>query len=75
MHLKIRKENAEELNYWLNNNDENLGDKKIKVVTEIYNDLIFMKLAKKMNYYYRKALDNLDKSAGPKAKSELQNLL
>ncbi|NLI72006.1 MAG: polyprenyl synthetase family protein [Bacteroidales bacterium] len=73
---KSERKNAEELNYWLNNNDENLGDKKIKVVTEIYNRLNIREACEeKMNYYYRKALDNLDKVQVPKAKkSELQKL-
>lgn len=73
---KSEGKNAEELNYWLNNNDENLGNKKIKAVTEIYNRLNIREACEeKMNYYYRKALDNLDKVQVPKAKkSELQKL-
>jgi geranylgeranyl diphosphate synthase type II len=53
--------NAEELNYWLNNNTAK-SEKKIKAVTELYNKLgIKEKALKEMNMYHRNAVELLEK--------------
>lgn len=73
---KSEGKDADELNYWLNNNDENVEDEKIKAVTDIYNRLNIREICEeKMKYFYREALDNLDKVQIPNnKKSELRKL-
>lgn len=73
---KSEGKDADELNYWLNNNDENLEDEKIKAVTNIYNRLNIREICEeKMRYFYHEALDNLDKVQIPNNKKiELRKL-
>ncbi len=59
---KAEGKDAEELNFWLRNNDESQNVKKIASVTNIYNRLGVREICEeKMDYYYREALENLGK--------------
>lgn len=67
---------AEELTFWLENKDEKQNDEKITAVTAIYNRLGVRRICEeKMDYYYREAIDNLEKVNVPDdKKGELKKL-
>ncbi|MFV0391707.1 MAG: polyprenyl synthetase family protein [Paludibacteraceae bacterium] len=67
---------ADELNYWLKNNDPAEEKTKIKIITELYNRLDVKEYCEdKMEQYYREALQNLDNvSVNNVKKRELKNL-
>lgn len=67
---------AEELNYWLNNNDEARADEKIKAVTEIYNILGLRTVCEEAIFtFYKKSVAFLDKVSVPNVKKEELRLL
>ncbi|NLO71441.1 MAG: polyprenyl synthetase family protein [Porphyromonadaceae bacterium] len=64
-------EDADTLNYWLRNKDENQSKSKIKAVTEIYNRLGIKEACEaKMESYYHEAVENLAKVQVPKEKKQ-----
>ncbi|MDP4238954.1 MAG: polyprenyl synthetase family protein [Bacteroidota bacterium] len=71
-----RGNDALELNNWLNTSDEKSSCEKIKAITSIYNRLGVKKICEdKMQFFYRKAIANLDKvSVLENKKQELRNL-
>ena len=67
---------ADELQSWLKTTDENLADKKIIAVTALFNRLgVKMICEDKMQFFYSKAIANLDKVAiSDNKKQELRKL-
>jgi len=63
--LKLAKGNDEsELEYWINSGAENLENQKILAVTSLYNRLGVKAICEdKMQYFYTKAIANLEKIA------------
>ncbi len=75
--LKLAKGNdLQELQNWLNIAEENQSEKKIKVVTSLYNKLGAKQICEeKMEFFYTKAIANLEKvSVSTNNKQELRNL-
>lgn len=67
---------AEELNYWLNNNDEARADEKIKAVTEIYNTLGVRTVCEEAIFaFYEKSVAFLEKVNVSNVKKEELRLL
>lgn len=55
---------AEELNSWIGNNDSTKTDEKIAAITDIYNRLGIKEVCEqKMEYYFKEAIENLEKVA------------
>ena len=73
---KAEGNDAEELKFWLNNDDKSLETEKIAAVTAIYNRLNIRKICEeKMEYYYREALESLGKvQVADDKKEELRKL-
>lgn len=73
---KAAGKDAEELNYWLNNNDEALEEEKIAAVTAIYDRLDIRKICEeKMECYYQEASESLEKvQVADDKKEELRKL-
>lgn len=73
---KAEGKDAEELNFWLKNDDKKLEAEKIAAVTNIYNRLGIREICEaKMECYYREALESLEKVQVPNdKKSELRKL-
>lgn len=73
---KAEGNDAEELNFWLNNDDKSLETEKIAAVTAIYNRLNIRKICEeKMECYYREALESLEKvQVADDKKEELRKL-
>lgn len=73
---KAEGNDAEELNFWLNNDDKSLETEKIAAVTAIYNRLNIREICEeKMEYYYREALESLGKvQVADDKKEELRKL-
>jgi geranylgeranyl diphosphate synthase type II len=69
-------EDAEELQKWLNTNDESFQNQKISAVTELYNKLGVKTICEdKMSDFYTKAIANLEKVAvSDNKKQELRKL-
>ena len=69
-------EDAEELQKWLNTNDESSQNQKISAVTELYNKLGVKTICEdKMSDFYTKAIANLEKVAvSDNKKQELRKL-
>jgi len=67
---------ASELQKWLQISDENKAHEKIKTITSLYNQLGVKSICEdKMQYFYSKAIANLDKlSVLKNKKQELRNL-
>lgn len=73
---KAEGNDAEELKFWLNNDDKSLETEKIAAVTAIYNRLNIREICEeKMEYYYREALESLGKvQVADDKKEELRKL-
>lgn len=69
-------ENALELQKWIETTDELLANQKIKAITELYNIIGVKNICEdKMQYFYTKAIANLDKVSIPEnKKQELKKL-
>ena len=67
---------AEDLNYWLNNNDETQTEEKIRAVTEIYNTLGVRAMCEETIFsFYKKSIAFLDKvNVSNVKKEELRHL-
>src|ERR1035437_2276046 len=67
---------ADELQKWLKSTDENLSQEKISAITSLYNRLGVKTICEdKMQFFYSKAIANLDKvSVLENKKKELKNL-
>ena len=70
------KQDASELQYWLQTTDESSADEKISAVTTLYNKLGVKSICEdKMQYFYSKAIANLQKvSVLENKKQELRNI-
>ena len=73
---KAEGNDAEELKFWLNNDDKSLETEKIAAVTAIYNRLNIREICEeKMENYYREALESLGKvQVADDKKEELRKL-